>query len=156
MTSHERSGLDAIKAVLEPAGFVVEFEPAKKHNMARVIAPSGARHKIPLSGSGRTGDHEMATYGRQKARRILRFYQPDLPHTKDDPQVFSYYVTKRRRTLSIVCLETGEIAYQVPPRLTGFVKSRQGLNALAARMTSGPADRHHKLIAAFEAALNPS
>ena len=155
MTPHERAGIEAIKTVLEPEGFRVEFEPAKKHNMARIVAPCGARHKIPLTGTGRCGDYEAATYARQTARRLLRFYQPELPFTKDDPAVFSYFVTKRNRTLSIQCLETGEIAYQVPDWLTGFIRTRQALHALAARMTSKPVDRHHQFIAAFEAAINP-
>ncbi|USN13961.1 hypothetical protein PAPPERLAPAPP_02890 [Brevundimonas phage vB_BpoS-Papperlapapp] len=155
MTSHERAGLDAIRAVLEPEGFRVDFEPAKKHNMARIIAPDGSRHKIPLIGSGRSGDFEAGVYARQQARRLLRWFQPALPYTKDDPAVFTYFVVKRNQTLSIQCVETGHTAYQVPDWLTGFVRNRQGLNALAARMTAKPVDRHHQFIAAFEAAVNP-
>lgn len=155
MTPHERAGLDAIKSVLEPEGFTVTYETARRHNLARAIAPCGDRRKIPLISSGRSGEHEASSYARQTARRLLRLYKPDLPYTADDPTPHSYFVVKRNRRLSIQCLETGETAYQVPDWLSGFVRNRQGLNALAARMSTRPADRHHQFIAAFEADLNP-
>lgn len=155
MTPHERAGLDAIRAVLEPEGFTVTYEPARRHNMARIIAPCGARHKLALTSTGRAGDHEVANYARQQARRLLRWYRPDLPYTTDDPQLLSYFVVKRQGRMTIQCLETGQTAYQVPDWLSGFIRTRKGLNALAERMSRRPQDRHHQFIAAFEADLNP-
>ena len=155
MTPHERVGLDAIRDVLEPEGFKVDYEAARSHNMARIIAPCGARHKLPLTSTGRAGDHEVASYARQQARRLLRWYRPDLPYTQDDPRLLSYFVRKHQGRLTIQCLETGETAYQVPDWLTGFIRTRKPLNALATRMSKRPADRHHQFIAAFEADLNP-
>lgn len=154
MTSHERAMLTAIREVLEPEGFTVVFRCAKKHNAAGITAPDGSEHKIGLIGSGRSGDHEAASYGRQAARRLLREFKPDLPWTKDDPLLKDYHVLKRNGRFSIQD-SAGETVYTVPDFLRGYLRSRQPLNDLAAALGRKPADKHIRLIAKFETALRP-
>jgi hypothetical protein len=154
MTGHEKAWMDAIRAVLEPEGFIVEFHCGKKHNAARITAPDESVHKIALSGSGRSGDKEAGDYGRQAARRLLREFKPDMPWTKDDPMLMDYHVLKRNGRFHI-CDSRDSIVYTVPDFLRGYLRSRQPLNDLAAAMGKKPADKHIRLIAKFETALRP-
>lgn len=154
VTRHEQAWIDAIRAVLEPEGFTVEFRCAKKHNAAVIQAPDGSEHKISLTGSGRSGDKEAADYGRQAARRLLREFKPDMPWTKDDPLLKTYHVVKRNGRFSIQD-SAGEVAYTLPDFLSAYLRSRQPLNDLAAAMGRKPADKHIRLIAKFETALRP-
>lgn len=155
MTRHEKVGLEAIKIVLLPHGFDVQYEVRSTHHAAR-IERDGTTYRLPLIGSGRAGDHEVATYARQNAQRFLRSYYdthaPIPPAPADTVKTFS--VVKRSRKFSIVCVETGEMVYSVPDFLYPYIRNRQGLNELAGKLTGG--DKDIRAITVFETSLRPN
>ncbi|USN15258.1 hypothetical protein KIKIMORA_01120 [Brevundimonas phage vB_BpoS-Kikimora] len=153
MTSHERAKLTAIEAILKPAGFQVEFHRAKRHAAAVITAPDGSRHKITLAGSGRAGDHEAATYGRQEARQLLRRYQPETPWTKEDYRLRSFYVDKINSRLVVICQEDRQIIYKVPDALAHKIPTRAVLKSLAERLEQAPEHKYDRLIEKFERSL---
>lgn len=156
MTRHEKVGLEAIKAVLLPHGFQVEFEARSTHHAASIRSQDGRRFRLSLIGSGRAGDHEVATYARQNAQRFLRQQQRPAVETPEvvEPETLTFHVIKRTQRLFIVCTETGETVYTVPDFLRPYIRNRQALNALAAKLTGGPKDIRR--IAAFESSLRPN
>lgn len=153
MTSHERAKLAAIEAVLKPEGFQVEFHRAKRHAAAVITAPDGSRHKISLAGSGRSGDFEAASYGRQHARQLLRRFQPEAPWTKEDFRIRSFYVDKVDRRLAVVCVEDRQVVYTLPDALAHRVPNRAVLKTLAEKLEQAPAHKYDRLIEKFERSL---